>query len=254
MTHDFNGRKIIITGGAAGIGLAAASQLMQAGASVALLDLDGAAAKASAAKLHGAGKAFGFAADVTQEDNVNQAVAAAIEAMGGVDGLFNNAGIAGFGSVHESTPESWNKVWAVNVTGTFLVSRAALPHMLAAKRGAIVNVGSVAGMVGIPNMAAYCAAKGAVVNLSRQMAAQYAPLGIRVNCVCPGTIAETAMGKSLLGSDTSEEAMNKRLSKYPIGRFGRADEIANAVVYLLSDAASFFVGSIVAVDGGMTTI
>jgi NAD(P)-dependent dehydrogenase (short-subunit alcohol dehydrogenase family) len=185
---------------------------------------------------------------------MGRAVAAASEALGGIDGLFNNAGIAGFGSVHESTPESWQRIWAVNVTGTFLASRAVLPQMIAQRRGAIVNVGSVAGVVGIPGMAAYCAAKGAIVNLSRQMAAEYAKHGVRVNCVCPGTIAETAMGKSLLGSDTSEEAMGKRLAKYPIGRFGKPGEIAEAVVFLLSDAASFCVGSILAVDGGMTSI
>ena len=138
--------------------------------------------------------------------------------------------------------------------GTFLASRAVLPEMMAAKRGAIVNVGSVAGLVGIPTMAAYCAAKGAIVNLTRQMGAEYAKHGVRVNCVCPGTVAETAMGRSLLGSDTSEEALAKRLAKYPIGRFGKPEELAEAVTFLMSDAASFCVGSIFAVDGGMTAI
>ena len=142
----------------------------------------------------------------------------------------------------------------MNVTGTFFASRAVLPEMIAAKRGAIVNVGSVAGLVGIPGMAAYCAAKGAIVNLTRQMAAEYAKHGIRVNCVCPGTVGVTAMGRQLLGSDTSDEAMAKRLAKYPIGRFGKPEEIAEAVTFLLSDAASFCVGSIFAVDGGMTAI
>lgn len=249
------GRKIIITGGGAGIGLSTARALARDGAAVALLDLDGDVAKTSARQMTSEGAtAFGVDADVTDSASVDRAVAAARKALGMIDGLYNNAGIAGFGSVHDSTPEAWQKIWAVNVTGTFLLSRAVLPEMIAAKRGAIVNVGSVAGLVGIPTMAAYCAAKGAIVNLTRQMAADYAKHGIRVNCICPGTVADTAMGRSLLGSDTSEEAMGKRLAKYPIGRFGKPEEMAEAVTFLLSDAASFCVGSIFAVDGGMTAI
>ena len=109
-------------------------------------------------------------------------------------------------------------------------------------------------LVGIPGMAAYCAAKGAIVNLTRQMAVEYAKYGVRVNCICPGTVAETAMGRSLLGSDTSQEAMNRRLAKYPAGRFGKPEEMAEAVAFLLSDAASFCFGSILSVDGGMTAL
>lgn len=255
MSGRLSGRKVVITGGGAGIGLATARLLVREGAAVALLDLDGAVAMASAKALAAEGATtFGTACDVTDAASVDRAVNAAREVLGPLDGLFNNAGIAGFGSVHDTTPESWQKIWAVNVTGTFLASRAMLPEMIAAKRGAIVNVGSVAGLVGIPTMAAYCAAKGAIVNLTRQMGAEYAKHGIRVNCVCPGTVAETAMGRSLLGNDTSEEATNKRLLKYPIGRFGTPGDIAEAVAFLLSDAASFCVGSIFAVDGGMTAI
>ena len=255
MTGLLAGRKVIITGGGAGIGLSTARRLVREGAAVGLLDLDGAAAIAAAKQIQDeGGQAFGIAADVIDAASMDHAVAAASAALGGIDGLFNNAGIAGFGSVHESTPESWQRVWAVNVTGTFLASRAVLPQMIEQGHGSIVNVGSVAGMVGIPGMAAYCAAKGAIVNLTRQMGAEYAKHGIRVNSVSPGTIAETAMGKSLLGSDTSEAAMSKRLAKYPLGRFGKPEEIAEAVVFLLSNAASFCVGSNLAVDGGMTAI
>lgn len=255
MPGRLEGRRVIITGGAAGIGLSTARALVREGAAVALLDLDGAAAQASARSLaSGGAQAFGVGCDVTDAAGVERAVSAGRQALGGIDGLFNNAGIAGFGSVHDSTPESWQRIWAVNVIGTFLASRAVLPEMIAAKRGAIVNVGSVAGLVGIPGMAAYCAANGAIVNLTRQMATDYAKHGVRVNCVCPGTVGETAMGRTLLGSDTSDEAMAKRLAKYPIGRFGKPEEIAEAVTFLLSDAASFCVGSVFAVDGGMTSI
>jgi NAD(P)-dependent dehydrogenase (short-subunit alcohol dehydrogenase family) len=255
MPGQLEGRKIIITGGAAGIGLSTARALRREGASVALLDLDGAAAQASARTLAAdPAMAFGTECNVADAASVERAVAAARDALGDIDGLFNNAGIADFGSVHDSTPESWQRIWSVNVTGTMLVSRAVLPGMIKAQRGAIVNVGSVAGLVGIPGMAAYCAAKGALVNLTRQMAVEYAKSGIRVNCVCPGTVGETAMGQQLLSSDTSEAAMVKRLAKYPIGRFGKPEELAEAVTFLLSDAASFCVGSIFAVDGGMTAL
>ena len=255
MSGALTGRRIVITGGAEGIGLTTARLLVAQGAAVALLDINGKQAEASAKALKGDGaKAFGVGCDVTDAGSVEAAIAKARNALGAIDGLFNNAGIAGFGSVHDSTPESWEKVWAVNVTGTFLASRAVLPEMIAAKRGAIVNVGSVAGLVGIPTMAAYCAAKGAIVNLTRQMGVEYAKYGVRVNCVCPGTVSTTAMGRSLLGSDTSEEAINKRLAKYPIGRFGTPDDIASAVAFLLSDAAAFCAGSIFAVDGGMTAL
>jgi NAD(P)-dependent dehydrogenase (short-subunit alcohol dehydrogenase family) len=255
MSGKLAGRKIIITGGAAGIGFTAAKIMVREGAAVALIDLNETQAAASAGSLVSEGAtAVGFGADVTDAQQVGRAVKAVMETFGWVDGLFNNAGIAGFGSVHDSSPESWRSMWEVNVMGTVIASRAVLPTMMERKRGAIVNVGSVAGVVGIPTMAAYCAAKGAVVNLTRQMAADYAKHGIRVNCVCPGTVAETAMGRSLVGSDTSAEAMARRLTKYPIGRFGEPQEIGEAVTFLLSDAASFCVGSIFAVNGGMTSI
>jgi NAD(P)-dependent dehydrogenase (short-subunit alcohol dehydrogenase family) len=255
MTDRLAGRHAIVTGGAAGIGLAIARAFVREGAAVALVDVDEAKAVASAADLAtGGARAVGVGASVTDEAAVTAAVERARAELGAVDILVNNAGIAVFGRVDDTPLADWERVIGVNVTGTFLVSRAVIPHMLEGGRGAIVNLGSVAGLVGIGGMAAYCAAKGAIVNLTRQMSADYAGKGIRVNCVCPGTVGTTDLGRQLLGTDTSEEARLRRLAKYPIGRLGEPEEIAEAVTFLVSDEASFVTGAAFAVDGGMTSI
>jgi NAD(P)-dependent dehydrogenase (short-subunit alcohol dehydrogenase family) len=255
VTDRLAGRSAIVTGGAAGIGLAIARAFVREGANVSLIDIDGSKAEASAAELATDGRrVVGFGASVTDEATVASVVDQARAALGGIDILVNNAGIACFGRVDDTSLADWERVMAVNVTGTFLVSRAVVPLMLEGGRGAIVNLGSVAGLVGIGGMAAYCAAKGAVVNLTRQMSADYAGKGIRVNCICPGTVGSTDLGRSLLGSDTSEAAMARRLAKYPIGRFGEPEEIAAAALFLVSDEASFVTGAAFSVDGGMTSI
>ncbi len=207
MSDRLKNEVIAITGGGAGIGLAVATAAAREGAKVALIDLDGALAERSAATLKATGAtAKGFGADVTKASDIASALERAEASLGPLTGLVNNAGIAGFGSVHDSDPAAWERIMAVNVTGAFLASKAALPGMLARGKGAIVNFGSVAGLVGIPTMAAYCAAKGAVVNLTRQMAADYSGKGVRVNAVCPGTVASTSMGQQLLGTELEPRA------------------------------------------------
>ena len=255
MTDRLAGRHAIVTGGAAGIGLAVARAFVREGAAVALVDVDEAKAVASAADLASAGaRAIGLGASVTDEEAVATAVERARSELGSIDILVNNVGIAVFGRVDDTSLADWERVLGVNVTGTFLVSRAVVPLMLDAGHGAIVNLGSVAGLVGIGGMAAYCAAKGAIVNLTRQMSADYAGKGIRVNCVCPGTVGSTDLGRQLLGTDTSEDARLRRLARYPIGRLGEPEEIAEAILFLVSDEASFVTGAAFAVDGGMTSI
>jgi NAD(P)-dependent dehydrogenase (short-subunit alcohol dehydrogenase family) len=255
MSDRLKNEVIAITGGGAGIGLAVATAALREGAKVALIDLDRGLAERSAAALSPDGSAArGFGADVTKAADIAAALESAERALGPVTGLVNNAGIAGFGSVHEADPAGWERIMAVNVNGTFFASKAVLPGMLTRGKGAIVNFGSVAGMVGIPTMAAYCAAKGAVVNLTRQMAADYSGKGVRVNAVCPGTVASTSMGQQLLGSDANPELLARRLAKYPIGRFGVPEDIAEAVIFLLSSQAAFVSGATFAVDGGMTAI
>jgi NAD(P)-dependent dehydrogenase (short-subunit alcohol dehydrogenase family) len=258
---DFNNRTsltyrvVAITGGATGIGFATAERCAAAGARLAIIDLSPERGAAAVQILRERGCTANFyRADVTDEEQITQALNEVEQSLGLVTGLVNNAGIAGFGSVHEAKLSDWNRIMAVNVTGTFLASKAVIPGMLTRGYGSIVNFGSVAGMVGIPTMAAYCAAKGAVVNLTRQMAADYSGKGIRINAVCPGTVASTDMGHQLLGSDSSPEMQARRLAKYPIGRFGEPGDIAAAVLFLLSDEAAFVTGSAFTVDGGMTAI
>lgn len=255
MSHRFQGKKAVITGAATGMGYDIALRFGMEGASLALLDINEAALSDAAQTLSANGitvKAYQL--DVSNPQAVSNTFSKLIEEFSGTfDILINNAGIADFGTVDTTESEVWNRVMAVNLNGTYLCSKYALPAMKQ-QGGTIVNFGSVAGMVGIPNMAAYCTSKAAVIGLTKQMAVDYSKLGIRVNCICPGMIADTNMGRQILATDESEEMMIKRLSKYPIGRFGKPEEIVAAVLFLASDEASFVCGSAFTVDGGMTAL
>jgi len=255
MSNRFQGKKAVITGAATGMGYDIARHLGMEGASLALLDINEAALWEAAKTLTSHGivvKAYQL--DVSNPQAVSNTFSKLIEEFSGaLDILINNAGIAEFGSVEATEPETWNSVMSVNVNGTYLCSKFALPAMKQ-NGGTIINFGSIAGMVGIPNMAAYCTSKAAVIGLTKQMAVDYSKLGIRVNCICPGMIDDTDMGRQILETDVSEEMMIKRLSKYPIGRFGKSEEIVAAVLFLASDEASFVCGSAFTVDGGMTAI
>lgn len=254
MMNRFQGKQAVITGGATGMGYDIARRLGKEGASLTILDINKAALYDANQALRADGIVVkAYQVDVADPREVAETFSKLITDSGTLDILINNAGIADFGTVETTESDVWNKVMAVNLNGTYLCSKSALPAMKQ-RGGTIVNFGSVAGMVGIPNMAAYCTSKAAVIGLTKQMAVDYSKLGIRVNCICPGMIDDTDMGRQILGTDESEQLMKLRLSKYPIGRFGKSEEIVAAVLFLASDEASFVCGSAFTVDGAMTAI
>lgn len=243
----------VITGAASGIGKEAALLFAAEGAKVVVADLNREGGEEVAARIgNGGGQAIFVPVNVIDEDQVQDMVRRTIEAFGRVDVLYNNAGIETMGTVVDTPSDVWRRCMEVNVTGTYLCSKYVLPYMIKQRSGSIINVSSVAGINGIPNMAAYCAAKGAVENLTKNMAVDFAQFGIRVNCLSPGTTLTEGMGLRLVGSDTDPEKQKARLAKYPMGRFGQPAEIARAALFLASDDSSFVTGANLVVDGGMS--
>jgi len=238
---EFAGLNAIVTGGASGIGLATASLLGARGAKVACLDLN----PSVPAPL------LGFRADVTDDASIRSAVAAAAEALGGIDIVVNNAGIGAQGSVEDNDDAEWSRVFDVNVQGIVRTSRAALPHLRRSAHAAIVNVSSIAATAGLPQRALYSATKGAVLSLTLAMAADHLPEGIRVNCVNPGT-ADTPWIGRLLARAADPVAERAALeARQPTGRLVSADEVAAAIAYLAGPLAAATTGTSLAVDGGM---
>jgi NAD(P)-dependent dehydrogenase (short-subunit alcohol dehydrogenase family) len=245
---SMTGRRAIVTGGASGIGRATAELLAAEGARVAVADLDEAGARAVAEAC--GPDALGIGVDVAVAEECRRAVERAAEAFGGLDVLVNNAGIIRRADVVETTEEEWDRVMAVNVRSVYLMSRFAIPAMVAGGGGAIVNTGSGWGLKGGARAASYCASKAAVVNLTRAMAIDHGPQDVRVNCVCPGD-TDTAMLRSeaeQLGEP--KDVFLADAASRPLRRIGTPQDIAHAIVYLASDAAGFVTGSVLVVDGG----
>jgi NAD(P)-dependent dehydrogenase (short-subunit alcohol dehydrogenase family) len=254
------GKVALITGAGSGIGRAAALRFAAEGAAVAVLDVAAEAAAETAELIAKEdGRALALAADVANAVQVEEAVGRAASEFGRIDVLYNNAGIVSPGSVEVAEEDDWDLAFDVNVKGTFLCSRAVLRHMPcdvggSAGGGSIINQGSVSALVGVPNLAAYCATKGAVVALTRSMAVDLASRGVRVNVICPGTVYTPLMEPMLHARGDGDRAagLAKTVAKYPLGRLGTPDEIANVALFLASDEASFMTGSVLTPDGGMT--
>ena len=242
---ELTGKVALITGGASGIGAATARRLTDAGANVVLADLNEAAAKTLAAELPGA-KAV--AMDVTSAASI----AAAIQGLERLDILVNSAGIGHVGGIAETEEADFARLMNVNATSVYLVTKAALPLLLAV-RGSIVNIGSVAGLIGIKQRFAYCASKGAVIAMTRQLAVEY-PKELRVNCIAPGTV-QSPFVEGYLQKYHAHEIDKMRVelaARQPMGRLGTAEEIAAMVHYICSPEANFMTGSVVNIDGGWT--
>jgi NAD(P)-dependent dehydrogenase (short-subunit alcohol dehydrogenase family) len=246
------GKAALVTGGAVGIGRATCARFAREGAAVTVFDRDADGARACADEIEASGgRSLAIAGDVTRLDDAVAAVARSAETFGGLDVLVNNAGVIGSGTVETTDEAEWHRVVSVNLTGVYLVSKAAIPALRQRGGGAIVNVSSAAGLAAWYDQAAYDASKGAVVNLTRSMALDFASAGIRVNCLVPAHVV-TPMSENFIRAGGAEAAYRRErvLEAIPLGRFSEPEEIAAGALFLASDEASYATGSCLVLDGG----
>ena len=262
MTERLLDKSTIVTGAGSGIGQAAARLFAAEGAHVLCADIDGDSAQATAAGI--GDRAIAMRVDVTEPDDCAAMVERAVAAFGGLDSVYANAGIAGSGRAGDLDIEDWNRVIAVNLTGVWLSVKFAIPHLIEAGGGSLVLQASVGGVIGVPGIAPYAAAKAGVIGLARQMAVDYGPDGIRVNAICPGTVptplvratyekgggfaavANVAPGAGI------DEMIEASAVRNPLGRLGTTTDIANLALYLASDESSWVSGTAITIDGGMS--
>jgi NAD(P)-dependent dehydrogenase (short-subunit alcohol dehydrogenase family) len=254
MSGRLSGKVCLITGAGSGMGREAAVRFCAEGAKVVACDLDGAAAKRTVEiAATGGGRALAVAMDASKEADAKAAVAAAVKEFGRLDCLYNNAGIfpSDDHSVTDTEERVWDKVFAVNVKGVAFMCKYGIPELIAAGGGSVINIASFVALVGcsVPQDA-YTASKGAVIALTKSLAVQFGPKGVRSNAICPGPI-ETPLLTAWLLKEPAEKA--KRLNRIPMGRFGRPEDIVNLALHLASDEARWTNGAALVVDGGITS-
>lgn len=252
---DFDGKTALVTGAGSGFGWEIATRLAERGAHVLCVDLNAETAEATANDIIAAGgRADAIQADVASEASA-RAMAEQAEDIAPVDVVFANAGIAGSGSATDTELDEWNRTLSVNTTGVWLTSRFLLPAMIERRAGSIVNTGSVVALRGIDRTFSYTASKGAVVAMTRQMAADFGPKGIRVNAICPGTIPtpfiKAAFERKAAQDGSDPQAlMEATYHRYALGHLGEPDDVAEAAIFLASDRAKWVTGTVLSVDGG----
>lgn len=248
------GRKALVTGGASGLGLGIAQRLQALGTAVAIADLPHAIERLDPATARHFER---IGMDVTDDESVVDGVRSAIAVLDGLDTLVNSAGVFQFRAIEAiSTPE-WDRILGVNLRGTFLTMREAMPALKASGRGRVVNIASDAGKTGFGLLAAYCASKFGVVGLTQAVAVEVAPDGVRVNAVCPGTITDTGMGRTVIEQKielgygaTPDEVVERGAASFPLRRVGTVGDVVDAVIFLISDGSAWITGESINIDGG----
>ena len=252
---EFDGRTVLVTGGALGIGRGVVRAFAREGAAVTIADLDAEAAQRLAEEITGSGgRALAAVGDVSQAVDAQRMIADAVAAFGRLDVLVNNAGIQPvdwYFRIEDTPEEVWDRIVGVNLKGIFLMSKYAIPEIRKSGGGVVVNMASVQGLQSMPGVPSYAASKGGVLSLTRNMALDYAPEGIRVVAICPGTIDSELVRAAARAEGGDEEANVRRYGAvHPLGRIGQPEDIAQAVLFLASDRASFITGEYLTVDGG----